>query len=69
VYLRYGIPCVNIETLHDYFLEEVPPLVYAAPGGCTWRSTARRPAAPGVEEPLLGELAKALGVSRRTISK
>ena len=33
VYLRYGIPCVNIETLHDFFIEEVPPLVYAAPGG------------------------------------
>jgi len=70
VYLRYGIPCVNIETLHDYFLEEVPPLVYAAPGGLYVEidgETLR-----GLRESKsisLGELAKALGVSRRTISK
>ncbi len=70
VYLRYGIPCVNIETLHDYFLEEVPPLVYAAPGGLyveidgdTLRSLRES------KKISLGELAKALGVSRRTISK
>lgn len=70
VYLRYGIPCVNIETMHDYFLEEVPPLVYAAPGGLyveidgeTLRSLRES------KRISLGELAKALGVSRRTISK
>ncbi|OPY26997.1 MAG: hypothetical protein A4E28_02224 [Methanocella sp. PtaU1.Bin125] len=70
VYLRYGIPCINIETLHDYFIEEVPPLVYAAPGGLYVEidgETLR-----GLRESKsisLGELAKALGVSRRTISK
>jgi putative transcriptional regulator len=60
----------NIETLHDYFLEEVPPLVYAAPGGLyveidgeTLRSLRESKSIS------LGELAKALGVSRRTISK
>lgn len=70
VYLRYGIPCVNIETLHDFFIEEVPPLVYAAPGGLyveidgeTLRGLRETKAIS------LGELAKALGVSRRTISK
>ena len=70
VYLRYGIPCVNIETLHDFFLEDVPPLVYAAPGGLYVEidgETLR-----GLRESKqisLGELAKSLGVSRRTISK
>ena len=70
VYLRYGIPCVNIETLHDFFIEEVPPLVYAAPGGLyveidgeTLRSLRES------KNISLGELAMALGVSRRTISK
>lgn len=70
VYLRYGIPCINLETLHDYFIEEVPPLVYAAPGGLyveidgeTLRSLRES------KKISLGELAMALGVSRRTISK
>ncbi|HMK47406.1 MAG TPA: transcriptional regulator [Methanocella sp.] len=70
VYLRYGIPCINIETLHDYFIEGVPPLVYAAPGGLYVEidgETLR-----GLRESRnisLGEMAKSLGVSRRTISK
>ncbi len=70
VYLRYGIPCIDMETLHDYFIEEVPPLVYAAPGGLyveidgeTLRDLRES------KRISLGELAKALGVSRRTISK
>lgn len=70
VYLRYGIPCINIETLHDYFIEGVPPLVYAAPGGLYVEidgitlKTIRE--SKGIS---LGELSKQLGVSRRTISK
>lgn len=70
VYLRYGIPCINLETLHDFFIENVPPLVYAAPGGLyveidseTLRSLRES------RNISLGELAKSLGVSRRTISK
>jgi putative transcriptional regulator len=70
VYLRYGIPCVNIETLHDYFLEEVPPLVYAAPGGLYVEIDGDTLRGLREEKKIsLGELAKALGVSRRTISK
>ena len=33
VYMRYDIPAVSIQTLFDYFVEDVPPLVAAAPGG------------------------------------
>src|SRR5512136_2847939 len=33
VYIRYGIYAVSIATLYDYFVEKIPPLVYASPGG------------------------------------
>jgi len=70
VYLRYGIPCVDIATLHDYFLEGVPPLVYAAPGGLYVEIDGETLRALRESKQIsLGELAKALGVSRRTISK
>jgi putative transcriptional regulator len=70
VYLRYGIPCVDIETFEDNFLEGVPPLVYAAPGGLYVEidgdtlKTVRES-----KNISLGELAKQLAVSRRSISK
>jgi putative transcriptional regulator len=32
-YFRYGIPSINPGTLRDCFIEGVPPLVHAAPGG------------------------------------
>jgi putative transcriptional regulator len=70
VYLRYSIPCINIETLHDYFIEEVPPLVYAAPGGLYVEIDGEMLRSLRESRSIsLGELAKALGVSRRTISK
>jgi putative transcriptional regulator len=70
VYLRYGIPCVNVDTLHDYFIEGVPPLVYAAPGGLYVEIDGA--SLKGIREEKgisLGEMSKQLGVSRRTISK
>ncbi|SFM50093.1 transcriptional regulator [Methanolobus profundi] len=70
VYMRYDIPAVNVETLYDYFVEEVPPLVSAAPGGLyvsidgdVLKEARKRTAMS------LGALATELGVSRRTISK
>ena len=33
VYVRYGIYAISIATLYDYFVEKIPPLVYASPGG------------------------------------
>lgn len=70
VYLRYGMPCVNVETFGDNFLEGVPPLVYAAPGGLYVEidgDTLR--AVREAKNISLGELAKHLAVSRRAISK
>ncbi len=33
VYFRHGVPVFNPDTAYDLFVEEVPPLIYAAPGG------------------------------------
>jgi putative transcriptional regulator len=33
VYFRHGIPIISLGTFKDLFLEEVPPFVFAAPGG------------------------------------
>ncbi|MDG6244532.1 MAG: transcriptional regulator [Methanolobus sp.] len=70
VYMRYEIPAVNVQTLYDYFVENVPPLVSAAPGGLyvsidgdVLKEARQRTAMS------LGALATELGVSRRTISK
>ncbi len=70
VYMRYDIPAVNVQTLYDYFVEDVPPLVSAAPGGLyvsidgdVLKEARKRTAMS------LGALAAELGVSRRTISK
>jgi putative transcriptional regulator len=70
VYIRYGINAMNISTLYDYLVEDIPPLVYASPGGLyvninggLLRELRER------NQLSLGELATLLGVSRRTISK
>ena len=33
VYSRFDIPIISNETLMDYMIEEVPPLIFTAPGG------------------------------------
>ncbi|MCK4756872.1 MAG: transcriptional regulator [Thermoplasmata archaeon] len=67
VYSRFGIPLMSLDTLNDLFIEEVPPLVYSAPGGFFVRldsEVLRRMRDGGIS---LGELAEIAGVSRRTI--
>jgi len=70
VYYRYGIPSINIETLYDYFIEDLPPLVYAAPGGLyvSIDGSILRDMRLSSNQSI-GALAAELGVSRRTISK
>jgi len=70
VYVRYGIYAVSPATLYDYFVEKIPPLVYASPGGLyvningdILRDLREK------RNMSLGDLGKILGVSRRTISK
>lgn len=70
VYFRHGVPVLSPDTATDLFVEDVPPLIYAAPGGLyvsidgTILSDAREE-----REWSLGQLANELGVSRRTVSK
>jgi putative transcriptional regulator len=33
VYFRHGIPIISMGTFKEFFIEEVPPFVFAAPGG------------------------------------
>ncbi|MGA2105598.1 MAG: transcriptional regulator [Methanoregula sp.] len=70
VYVRYGIYAISVATLYDYFVEKIPPLVYASPGGLyvningdVIRELRER------RNMSLGDLGQILGVSRRTISK
>ena len=70
VYFRHGVPVVSPDTALDLFLEGVPPLIYAAPGGL-YVSIDSEVLADEREERgwSLGQLASELGVSRRTVSK
>ena len=70
VYVRYGTYAISVSTLYDYFVEKIPPLVYASPGGLyvningdALRELRER------RSMSLGDLGQVLGVSRRTISK
>jgi putative transcriptional regulator len=70
VYFRYGIPTVSLNTLSDFLLDGLLPLVYAAHGGLYVRIDGMRIRQLRLERGVsLGALASELGVSRRTISK
>ena len=68
VYLRYGIPMFNFKTLHDFFIDGIPPLIFSAPGGFYVNidgdalRTARQ-----AKSISLGTLANVAGVSRKAI--
>jgi putative transcriptional regulator len=70
VYFRHGIPAINPDTAFDLFVENVPPLIYAAPGGLYVNIDGDLLADEREERGWsLGRLATELGVSRRTVSK
>jgi putative transcriptional regulator len=70
IYLRHGINAISSATLHDCLAEGELPLVYASPGGLYVNIDAGRLRELRREQSMsLGDLAHALGVSRRTISK
>ena len=70
VYMRYDILVLNVQTLHDYFIENIPPLVSAAPGGLYVSIEGDLLKKARVDQAMsLGTLATMVGVSRRTISK
>ncbi len=70
VYMRYDILVLNVQTLHDYFIENIPPLVSAAPGGLYVSIEGDLLKKARMDQAMsLGTLATMVGVSRRTISK
>jgi len=70
VYFRHGVPVLSPDTALDLFVEEVPPLIYAAPGGLYVNVDSEVLADVREDRDWsLGRLAQELGVSRRTVSK
>ncbi|WP_327050719.1 transcriptional regulator [Halomicrococcus gelatinilyticus] len=70
VYFRHGVPVLSPDTAMDLFVEGVPPLVYAAPGGLYVNIDGEVLKDEREERGWsLGQLASELGVSRRTVSK
>lgn len=68
VYTRFNIPIVSNETLADHLLEEVPPFIFAAPGGLYVRLDSELLHKVRETNSIsLGTLAEIAGVSRRTI--
>lgn len=70
VYLRYGVPAVEVSTLNDYFTDNTPPLIYAEHGGLYVNIDGDILKEERIKKNIsLGAMASSLGVSRRTISK
>ncbi|HEX7627620.1 MAG TPA: transcriptional regulator [Candidatus Methanoperedens sp.] len=70
VYFRYGVPAFDIRTMQDYFIEDLPPLIYAEHGGLYVNIEGNILKEERIRKNIsLGALASMLGVSRRTISK
>ena len=70
VYNRHGLPVINTATFYDFIVEGIAPMVYSAPGGYYVKLDNEK--IREVREKLgisLGEMAKLLGVSRRTVKK
>ncbi len=68
VYSRFKIPIISNETLAEHLLEEVPPFIFAAPGGLYVKISGDT--LKEIRETMnisLGTLAETAGVSRRTI--
>ncbi|MDR0309297.1 MAG: transcriptional regulator [Candidatus Methanoplasma sp.] len=68
VYSRFNIPIISNETLGEHLLEEVPPFIFAAPGGLYVKiDSALLKNIRETSKISLGALAESAGVSRRTI--
>ena len=68
VYSRFNISIVSNETLAELLLEDVPPFIFAAPGGLYVRLDSDLLKAVREDRGIsLGALAETAGVSRRTI--
>lgn len=70
IYMRYNIISINLKTLYDYFIENIPAFVSALPGGLyvSIDGLLLKKARININMSL-GSLASIVGVTRRTISK
>ena len=67
VYFRHGVPIITYETLKNY-LQGMPPIICAAPGGFYVNINGERLRRMRVERGIsIGQLAMIAGVSRRAI--
>ncbi len=70
IYSRKGVPLLSLETLHDMFIEGVPPYVFSAPGGFYVKIDSDLIKKAREEEKIsLNRLADIGGVSRKAIQK
>ena len=70
VYFRHGVPVFSPDTAYNLFIEDISPLIYAAPGGLYVNIDGDLLADEREHRDWsLGRLASELGVSRRTVSK
>ncbi len=70
MYKRYDIPIVSLNTLCDFFLENVPPMVEAGKGGYYVTLDGRHLEKVRLEKRIsLSILANSTGVSKRTIQQ
>lgn len=68
VYLRYGINALTISTLMDFLYKEIPPFVYSAPGGYYATIDGEMMREMRTRQGIsLGEMARMLGISTRTV--
>ncbi len=68
IYSRHGVPVISIETFWDLVVEETPPMVFVAPGGFYVKINGEK--LRKLREQMgisLGELARNVGVSRKSI--
>ncbi|HET7324005.1 MAG TPA: transcriptional regulator, partial [Halococcus sp.] len=65
MYLRHGVPVLSPDTAMDLFIEDIPPMIYAAPGGLYVNIDGEVLADEREQRDWsLGRLATELGVSR-----
>ncbi|MCW3136649.1 MAG: transcriptional regulator [Canidatus Methanoxibalbensis ujae] len=70
VYYRYGIPAVNTQTLYDCFVEDMPPCAYSTSGGIFVSIDSEAMQNARERKNLsLGDIASALGISRKSVRK
>ncbi|MFW5903844.1 MAG: transcriptional regulator [Candidatus Saliniplasma sp.] len=70
IYSRQGVPLLSLDTLHDMFIEGVPPYVFSAPGGFYVKIDSDLIKKARKERKIsLNRLADIGGVSRKAIQK